>query len=101
MTRYTLVILVANATVLCGSSMIALVARRAFQRTQIAALRTVILGFVALAVGAAAGGSLYGIGYTAASVLAQSIATALGVGLVCYSLYQTSTDDLATPSIPQ
>ncbi|WP_138005546.1 DUF7521 family protein [Halalkalirubrum salinum] len=59
MDRYTLVILAANATILFGSGTVALLARRAFRRSRIAALRTVAVGFACLGVGAATGGYLY------------------------------------------
>lgn len=100
MDQYTLVILVANAMILFGSGTVALLARRAFRRSRIAALRTVAVGFACLGVGAATGGYLYIATeslYT--GVIAQSTATAVGVLIVVYSLYQTSTDDIASPPV--
>lgn len=100
MNHHTIVILAVNATILFGSGAVALLARRAFRRSRIAALRTVAVGFICLAVGAATSGYLYVsteslyIGF-----LVQSTATALGVLIIVYSLYQTSTDEIASPPV--
>lgn len=91
MNRYTLIVGIANVTILLASGTVVVLARRAFARTGIGALRVVAVGFAVIGVGAAghsylsivAGGRLGG-------VVAQST-TALGVVLVCYSLYRTTS----------
>lgn len=100
MDRQTLVILVTNATILLGSGTVALLARRAFRRSRIDALRTVAVGFACLGVGAATGGYLYlSAGSVYTGVVVQSTATAVGVLIVVYSLYQTSTDEIISPPL--
>jgi len=93
MDHYTLAILVVNAVILFGSGTVAVLARRAFGRSRLTALRTVAVGFACLGVGAAVGGSLYvSTGRIQPSVLAQNTATAVGVLIVVFSLYQTAPE---------
>ncbi|MFQ3476363.1 hypothetical protein HKK80_08890 [Halonotius sp. F2-221B] len=100
MDRYTLVFLVANATILVGSGTVALLARRAYGRTGSTALRTIGIGFACLGVGAATSAVLsLGAGTLYMGVVTQSISTAVAVLTVVYSLYQTSTDVLGSPPV--
>jgi len=94
------VILATNAMILFASGAVTLLARRAFRRSRIAALRTVAVGFACLGIGSATGGYLYISAerlYT--GFLVQSTATAVGMLLVVYSLYQTSTDEIVSSSV--
>lgn len=88
MNDYTHFIAAANtATVLTGGA-VALLAYRAFRRTGSAALRAVTVGFGAIVVGSALGGAIHLLGGTVAlGVVLQSTVTAVGFGILLYSLY--------------
>lgn len=88
MNDYTLFIAAANtATVLTGGA-VALLAYRAFRRTGSAALRAVTVGFGAIVVGSVLGGAIHLLGGAVAlGVVLQSTVTAVGFGILLYSLY--------------
>jgi len=90
MEHYTSIIVVANAATLLGAGVIALLAHRAFRRTQTTALKTAAGGFGCLIVAAAVGNVLYLMSdELVAGLIVQSILTASGVLLLVYSLYST------------
>ncbi|MBZ6495037.1 DUF7521 family protein [Natrinema longum] len=99
MNDYTLFIATANtATVLTGGA-VALLAYRAFRRTGATALRAVAVGFGVIVVGSLLGGGVHlfggslGVGNPVGlGVAIQSGATALGFGILLYSLYAETAD---------
>ncbi|ERH06868.1 MAG: hypothetical protein J07HN4v3_02494 [Halonotius sp. J07HN4] len=90
MDRYTLIVVIANLTILLASGTVVVLARRAFARTGIGALRIVAVGFAVIGVGAAGHSYLSVVGSRLSGIVAQST-TALGVVIVCYSLYRTTS----------
>ena len=99
MDRYTLIVVIANATILLASGTVVVLARRAFARTGIDALRIVAVGFAVIGVGAAGHSYLSVVaGSRLGGVVAQSM-TALGVVLVCYSLYRTTAESPAESTV--
>lgn len=88
MNDYALFIAAANtATVLTGGA-VALLASRAFRRTGSAALRAFIVGFGTIDSGSVLGGGVHLLGGAVAlRVVLQSTVTAVGFGLLLYSLY--------------
>ncbi len=97
MDQYTSVIVLANVATLLGASLIAVLAYRAFRRTQTLALKTAAVGFLCLIIGATAGSVLYLMSDDlVAGLIVQNILTASGVLLLVYSLYSTPK----TPQLP-
>ena len=88
MDRYISMIVLANAVTTVAGGIIALLARRAFRRTQTGALGLAAVGFGCIIAGAAGGtvAYLFSGGLIAGAVL-QSVSTAGGVILILYSLY--------------
>lgn len=86
-----------TATLLFGGA-ITVLAYRAFRRTGSPALRALTVGIGTLTVGALLGGTLHqfaGLDLRT-SVTVQSVATAVGFGVLTYSLY--TDHDAGTPS---
>ncbi|WP_226482208.1 DUF7521 family protein [Natrinema amylolyticum] len=100
MNDYALVIAIANtATMLTGGAVAAL-AYRAFRRTGAAALRAVAAGFGVIVAGSVLGGGVHLVGGAVGlGVALQSAITALGFGLLLYSLYAETTDITVTTEI--
>lgn len=88
MNEYALPIAIANtATVLTGGA-VASLAYRAFRRTGAGALRAVAVGFGVIVAGSVLGGGVHLLGGAIGLAIAlQSSTTALGFGILLYSLY--------------
>jgi len=88
-----LLVVAKTITVVCGSTLTVLAARAA-RRTSSRALRALAAGIGLLTIGALAGGlghQYLGVSLEA-SVTVQSVFTALGLGVMTYSLYADDTD---------
>ncbi|TYL39703.1 hypothetical protein CV102_05300 [Natronococcus pandeyae] len=92
MNEYTVLIASANTATLLTGGAVAVLAYRAFQRTEAAALRAVAVGFACIAVGSVLGGVLHLVGGSIAlGVAVQSSFTASGCAILLYSLYAETT----------
>ena len=99
MDHYISMIVLANAVTTVAGGIIALLARRAFRRTQTGALGVAAVGFGCI-IGGAAGGT---VGYLFSETLMvgavlQSVSTAGGVILILYSLYASPQTPTAAQS---
>ncbi|MFB6135447.1 MAG: hypothetical protein ABEJ04_01685 [Halobacteriaceae archaeon] len=84
-----LLVVVANAVVLVLGGVVTHLAYRAYRRTGTRELRALGAGFGLITLGLLAGGGLHQVvgADVLAGVAVQSAATAVGFGLVIYSLY--------------
>lgn len=98
MDRYTLLVSIANAATLLTGGAIAVLAHRAFRRTESAALRAVAVGFGFVVLGSIGGGVIHLVGGNVRlAVTIQSTFVAGGFAILLYSLYaETSTTTTKT-----
>ena len=88
MNGYTLLIAVTNTVTLLAGGLVALLAYRAFRRTDTLALRAVAVGFGFIVVGTAVGGLLHlGSAEVILGITVQSLFTAIGLLFIVYSIY--------------
>ena len=96
MDGFTLLIAVTNTVTLLAGGLIALLAFRAFRRTETLALRAVAVGFVFIVAGTALGGLLHLLSaQVVLGVTVQSLFTAIGLVFILYSLYTTTSVPLS------
>ena len=97
-----LFVVAANAVVLALGGVITHLAYRAYRRTRMEAMRRFAAGFGLITLGLLFGGGLHqlvGTGVLVA-ILAQVTLTALGFGVLAYSLYaQFPDDDVGAPTV--
>lgn len=93
MNGYTAVIMIANTATFLTGGAVAMLAFRAYRRTNAPALRAVTIGFCCIIVGSVLGGLAHYIeGDVALGVAVQSSFTAFGFAILLYSLYAEMSD---------